>query len=105
MEDALPYSEPPEWFFPVRHALGAVQMEAGEYEAAEATYQRDLGIMVENGWALRGLEAALTSQGKNEAAEAVQTRFEDAWKNAEIDITGSVIAEDALMSVSVSESD
>jgi tetratricopeptide (TPR) repeat protein len=105
MEDALPYSEPPEWFFPVRHALGAVQMEAGEYEAAEATYQRDLETMVENGWALRGLEAALTSQGKNEAAEAVQTRFEDAWKNAEIDITGSVIAEDALMSVSVSESD
>ncbi len=97
MEDALPYSEPPEWFFPVRHVLGAVQISAGEFEAAEATYQRDLEIMVENGWALRGLEQALTLQGKTKAAEAVQNRFDAAWQNAEIDITGSVISADGAL--------
>jgi len=101
MEDALPYSEPPEWFFPVRHALGAVQISAGEFAAAEATYRRDLEIMVENGWALRGLTEALTLQGKTEKAQLVQSRFESAWKNAEIDITGSVISTDnSLMNAS-----
>lgn len=92
MEDALPYSEPPEWFFPVRHSLGAVQISAGDFKAAEATYRQDLEIMVENGWALRGLSEALTLQGKTEAAQVVQRRFEDAWSHAEIEIEGSVIS-------------
>jgi tetratricopeptide (TPR) repeat protein len=106
MEDALPYSEPPEWFFPVRHVLGATQISAGDFEAAEETYQRDLEIMVENGWALRGLANALTLQGKTEPAQAVQSRFEEAWRNAEIDITGSVISVDsALISAANSAAD
>ncbi len=94
MEDSLPYTEPPEWYFPVRHALGAVQIAAGEYAAAEATYQRDLDIMVENGWALRGLAEALVLQGKTEEAKKVESRFEAAWKHAEIDISGSLISAD-----------
>lgn len=94
MEDSLPYTEPPEWYFPVRHALGAVQIAAGEYAAAEATYQRDLEIMVENGWALRGLAEALVLQGKTEEAKKVKTRFDAAWKHAEIDISGSIISAD-----------
>jgi tetratricopeptide (TPR) repeat protein len=92
MEDALQYSEPPEWFFPVRHSLGALQISAGDYKAAEATYRQDLEIMVENGWALRGLVKALTLQGKTEAAQSVQLRFDDAWSKAEIEIAGSVIS-------------
>jgi hypothetical protein len=101
MEDSLPYTEPPEWYFPVRHALGAVQISAGEFAAAEATYQRDLEIMVENGWALRGLEKALTLQGKTEEAKNVKSRFEAAWKHAEINISGSLItADDAMLSAS-----
>jgi len=50
--------------------------------------------MVENGWGLRGLEKVLTLQGKTEQAQAVQDRFNAAWQNAEIDITGSVISRD-----------
>lgn len=99
MEDSLPYTEPPEWYFPVRHALGAAQIDAGEYAAAEATYQRDLEIMVENGWALRGLSKALILQGKTEEANNVESRFEAAWKHAEIQISGSVISnEEAVLS-------
>lgn len=94
MEDALPYSEPPEWYFPVRHKLGAVQLQAEDYAGAEATYERDLEIMVENGWALRGLEEALVRQGKTEAAKAVQARFADAWQHADIEISGSLLGGD-----------
>ena len=92
MEDSLPYTEPPEWYFPVRHALGAVQISAGEFAAAEATYQRDLEIMVDNGWALRGLAEALRLQGKTDEAKIVQRRFEKAWEHAEINISGSIIS-------------
>ncbi|QBY04045.1 hypothetical protein E2K93_06455 [Thalassotalea sp. HSM 43] len=99
MEDSLPYTEPPEWYFPVRHALGAAQIDAGEFAAAEATYQRDLEIMVENGWALRGLSEALILQGKTEEAKSVERRFEAAWKHAEIQISGSVLSkEDTMLS-------
>lgn len=102
MEDSLPYTEPPEWYFPVRHALGAVQISAGEYAAAEATYQRDLEIMIENGWALRGLEEALTLQGKTAQAKDVRSRFDEAWKHAEITINGSIIlADDAALSAQI----
>ena len=97
MEDSLPYTEPPEWYFPVRHALGALQISAGEYAAAEATYQKDLEIMVENGWALRGLIEALTLQGKTDQANDAKRRFDEAWKHAEITITGSIISKDSAM--------
>jgi len=33
-EDALNYNEPPDWFFSVRHHLGAVLIEAGKYQEA-----------------------------------------------------------------------
>lgn len=101
MEDSLPYTEPPEWYFPVRHMLGAIQISAGDYAAAEATYQRDLEIMVENGWALRGLTEALILQGRIDEANAVKVRFDEAWKHADITISGSVIStNDALLSAS-----
>jgi tetratricopeptide (TPR) repeat protein len=103
MEDSLSYTEPPEWYFPVRHALGALQISAGQYAAAEATYQRDLEIMIENGWALRGLIEALTLQGKTAQAKVVKSRFDEAWKHAEITISGSVIsADDAMLSANSS---
>ena len=89
LEDALPYSEPPEWFFPARHSLGVLQLQMGDAQAAEATYLEDLKIMPENGWALKGLTNALRAQGKTAAANAVDLRFQNAWKHAEISISSS----------------
>lgn len=89
MEDALPYTEPPEWFFPARHSLGVLQLEMGNAAGAEATYREDLRLMPENGWALKGLENALRSQGKVSAANAAQERFARAWQHAEITISSS----------------
>ena len=34
IEDGLNYNEPPDWFFSVRHHLGAIQVEAGRYGEA-----------------------------------------------------------------------
>ncbi len=88
-EDALPYNEPPFWFYPARHSLGVIQLAAGDPEAAERTYREDLGIMRENGWALMGLAQALRAQGSDAEADQVMTRFRTAWQHADIEITAS----------------
>lgn len=88
-EDALQYNEPPDWYYPARHSLGVAQLAAGQAVAAEATYQADLAIMPENGWALAGLEQALRAQGKTAEADAAGQRFARAWAHADIEITSS----------------
>jgi hypothetical protein len=91
LEDALPYTEPPDWYYPARHSLGAMQLAAGDPAAAEATYLADLEVMKENGWALFGLEQALRAQGRDAEADAVAARFATAWQHADIELTGSRI--------------
>lgn len=44
LDDALPYDEPWGWMQPARHALGALLLEQGHYEEAEAVYRADLGL-------------------------------------------------------------
>lgn len=84
IEDSLNYNEPPDWFFSVRHPLGATLYKAGKYRDAEKIYLEDLEIYPENGWALDGLYKSLEKQGKNKEAEITKTRFEKAWKYADI---------------------
>jgi tetratricopeptide (TPR) repeat protein len=91
LEDKLNYDEPPDWFFSVRHHLGAVQLAAGKYVEAEKTYREDLQTFRENGWALIGLYNALSKQGKTKEADEVKKRFDEAWKYSSIKISSSRI--------------
>ena len=91
MEDALPYNEPPDWFFPVRHLLGELQLAMQDPVAAEATYRADLDVMPENGWALRGLVNALEAQNRSADALAAKQRFDTAWQHADVAIERSRI--------------
>jgi tetratricopeptide (TPR) repeat protein len=83
LEDALTYTEPPDWFFSVRHMLGDVYMEAGEYALAEQAYREDLKRFPNNGFALHGLFHSLVSLGKIEEADIVKENFEAAWLRAD----------------------
>lgn len=38
-EDTFNYTEPPQWYFPVRHALGAALLAAGRPVEAETVYR------------------------------------------------------------------
>jgi predicted Zn-dependent protease len=89
IEDRLNYTEPPDWFFSVRHSLGNVLLKAGRYEQAEKIYKEDLETFPENGWALRGLQNSLEAQNKTAEAEEVKKRFEKAWQWADFEITTS----------------
>jgi len=84
LEDALVYTEPAEFHYPPRHALGAVLLEANRPAEAETVYWEDLKRNRENGWALFGLMQALKTQGKNEDAALVEARFKKAWARADV---------------------
>jgi tetratricopeptide (TPR) repeat protein len=89
LEDGLVYTEPAEWHYPPRHALGAVLVAAGRAPEAETVYWQDLRRHPDNGWALFGLAQALRAQGKDDQAAAVERRFDEAWKRADVELTAS----------------
>ena len=88
-EDQLHYDEPADWFFPVRHLLGAALLEAHKAGAAEAVYREDLRRNPGNGWSLFGLAQALRAQGKGDEAATVDGQFHEAWQYADIKLTAS----------------
>jgi tetratricopeptide (TPR) repeat protein len=88
-EDALAYDEPADWFFPVRHLLGAALLRAGQAQEAEAVYREDLRRHPDNGWALYGLTQSLAAQHKENEAQATKRNFDAAWKDADVTLTGS----------------
>jgi tetratricopeptide (TPR) repeat protein len=91
MEDALNYNEPPDWFFSIRHHLGAILIDAGKYGEAEKIYEEDLKIYRENGWALRGLMNVYEMNGNKKKLQTTKSRFEKAWAFADIKISSSRI--------------
>jgi tetratricopeptide (TPR) repeat protein len=90
-EDNLYYSEPRDWLFSVRHSLGRVLIEAGQYVEAEKVYKEDLKKHKENGWALIGLYQALSKQSKKAEAQLVKMRYEKAWQYADVPLMNSVL--------------
>jgi len=90
-EDALAYDEPADWFFPVRHLLGAELMKAGKAAAAERVYREDLKRNPGNGWSLFGLAQALAAQHKDAAANEAEARFRTAWQHADVTLTASTL--------------
>jgi len=89
LEDSLLYNEPPDWYYPVRHTLGAVLLEAGLPEEAEVVYWEDLGKNENNGYALFGLLQALRAQGHDAETVDVEARLKAAWSEADVKLTSS----------------
>ncbi len=89
IEDNLNYNEPPDWFFSVRHHLGAVLLKAGKYKEAAEVYQKDLQTWKKNGWALMGLYNSSMLQRKDSDPQAYQSAFNEAWKYADFKIASS----------------
>ena len=97
-DDALPYDEPWGWMQPTRHALGALLLEQGHIEEAEAVYRSDLGLdgklsracqHPDNLWSLHGLHECLTRRGEKIEAALIRQRLDLAVARAEIPIKAS----------------
>ena len=89
LEDGLVYTEPSEFHFPPRQALGAILLEAGRAAEAETVYWEDLRRNQDNGWALFGLMQSLRAQGKTTDAALVEARFAKAWARSDVRLTAS----------------
>ncbi len=89
MQDGLMYTEPPAWYYPVRHSLGAVLLEAGLPKEAEVIYWQDLKQFPENGFSLYGVWQSLKAQGRDAEADAIHRRFQTAWAYADTDLPAS----------------
>ncbi len=86
VEDSLNYGEPPDWYFPVREALGGLLLRTGDAKAAEHVFRDDLERNRRNPRSLFGLAESLRAQGKNYDAELVRRRFQAEWKNADTEL-------------------
>jgi tetratricopeptide (TPR) repeat protein len=85
LQDGLRYSEPPDWYYPVRESLGRVLLTAARTEEAERVFREDLTRNPENPWSLYGLAESLRLQSKEQDAAMVEERFQSAWASADID--------------------
>lgn len=90
-EDALPYVEPPYWYYPIRQRLGAALMQIDAPAEAEEVFRRDLEIYKHNGWSLYGLHQSLLAQGKDAEARDVEKKFNAIWQAADIELTNAVL--------------
>ena len=89
LEDALVYTEPSEFHYPPRLALGAVLLAAGRPAEAETVYWEDLRRNRDSGWSLFGLMQALKAQGKTDELALIEARFKKAWAHADVTLTAS----------------
>jgi len=91
IEDGLNYNEPPDWFFSVRHYLGAEQIECGKYNEAIKTFQEDLKVFRNNGWAQHGLRLAYQKLNNPTKVNEMDTLLSKSWATADVKITTSRI--------------
>ncbi|KAJ4252474.1 hypothetical protein NW762_011075 [Fusarium torreyae] len=98
LEDALPYTDPPAWMQPVRHALGGLLMEQNRFEEAEKLFREDLGYSnnyprrkakLNNVWGLHGLYECLTRDGKDDEALFIKSAHAIAMASADVPVKAS----------------
>jgi tetratricopeptide (TPR) repeat protein len=89
LQDGLPYTEPPFWYYPTRQSLGAALLSAKRAAEAEAVYREDLEDYPHNGWSMFGLIQSLEAQGKTAEAAEARKMFEHVWERADVTLTGS----------------
>ena len=87
VQDALPYTEPPFWYYPTRLSLGKAYLLSDQADEAEAVFKENLKRYPRNGWALYGLIQALETQNKD--SSMVQKQFDIIWQNADVELTSS----------------
>jgi tetratricopeptide (TPR) repeat protein len=82
-QDKLNYTEPPDWYYPVRESLGAALLAGGDAKEAEQVFREDLRRNPRNPRSLFGLKESLGAQHLENDAAWVDREFHRAWKNAD----------------------
>jgi tetratricopeptide (TPR) repeat protein len=98
LDDELAYDEPWGWMQPARHAYGALLLEQGLLQEAEAVYRADLGLdhtlaracqHPGNVWSLHGYHECLMRLGKHEQAGIIAQQLKITRAHADVPISSS----------------
>jgi tetratricopeptide (TPR) repeat protein len=79
LQDALPYTEPPYWYYPIRQSLAAALLQVRRYAEAERQFQRALSRAPSNGWSYYGLAELYKSRGNTTAARKAEADLARVW--------------------------
>jgi tetratricopeptide (TPR) repeat protein len=79
LQDALSYTEPPYWYYPIRQSLAAALLQAGRYTEAEKQFQRALSRAPANGWSYFGLAQLHKARGNAAAAQKAEADLAKTW--------------------------
>ena len=97
-DDNLNFTEPWAWMHPPRHALGALLVQQGRFEEAEAVYRADLGYTgdvarcsqhPDNVWALHGLLECVRRNGDSNEARLLHQKLTVALARTDVPIRAS----------------
>ena len=79
LQDALAYTEPPYWYYPIRQSLAAALLQAGRYAEAERQFQRALSRAPSSGWSYYGLAELYKARGNTTAARKAEADLARTW--------------------------
>ena len=81
--DAVPYLEPPRWYYSPRQCLGQLLLLARNASHALQVFADDLQALPENAWSLGGASKAAAAVGEADAAKEFAERAAVAWQFAD----------------------
>jgi Tfp pilus assembly protein PilF len=79
IQDTLPYTEPPYWYYPVRQSLGGVLLRQGKLDDAEKAFRESLLRTRNNGYALAGLAEVYKQKRDAKAEKAARAAYAKTW--------------------------
>ena len=97
-DDNLNFTEPWAWMHPPRHALGALLLQQGRLEEAEAVYRTDLGYTddiarssqhPDNVWAVHGLLECVKANDDTNEARLLEQKLRFAQARTDVSIASS----------------
>ena len=91
LQDNLPYTEPPFWYYPTRQTLGHVLLQSEKPFEAIKIFKEDLEDYPKNGWSYYGLYKAYDEIGDSFNSEKSLNMFENLWEESDIKVSSSII--------------
>jgi tetratricopeptide (TPR) repeat protein len=80
VQDAIPYMEPPYWYYPVRQSLGAALLDAGRAKEAADQFHAALDGVRKSAWALFGLREAAKAIGDAATEQQAADALAKSWR-------------------------
>eukprot|EP00656_Telonema_subtile_P040149 TRINITY_DN45213_c0_g1_i1.p1 TRINITY_DN45213_c0_g1~~TRINITY_DN45213_c0_g1_i1.p1 ORF type:complete len:244 (-),score=46.63 TRINITY_DN45213_c0_g1_i1:180-911(-) len=87
-DDNNRYTEPPRWYYPIRHCLGYLYLKV-DAQRALTVFHEALSVFPENARSLLGVSQALALLGQHAQSEGYAQRAVVAWRGADVPLSSS----------------